>query len=91
MESIEGDWISIYGGNSMGIMGVRIIVYFFFFQAEDGIRDRCVPGVQTCALPIWGWGLNLCIAMVCCVLSCHNPNTINFAYCTDLHTFYILQ
>src|SRR5256884_4555050 len=28
---------------------------FFFFQAEDGIRDVAVTGVQTCALPIW-WG-----------------------------------
>src|SRR5438034_10974489 len=27
--------------------------FFFFFQAEDGIRDHCVTGVQTCALPIW--------------------------------------
>src|SRR2546425_5596901 len=26
---------------------------FFFFQAEDGIRDKLVTGVQTCALPIW--------------------------------------
>src|SRR5690606_39971725 len=26
---------------------------FFFFQAEDGIRDVHVTGVQTCALPIW--------------------------------------
>src|SRR5438876_8463249 len=26
----------------------------FFFQAEDGIRDGRVTGVQTCALPIWG-------------------------------------
>src|SRR5204863_4908276 len=26
--------------------------YFFFFQAEDGIRDLYVTGVQTCALPI---------------------------------------
>src|SRR5215211_6920372 len=25
---------------------------FFFCQAEDGIRDHCVTGVQTCALPI---------------------------------------
>src|SRR5271168_2408081 len=34
------------------------IVFFFFFQAEDGIRDRTVTGVQTCALPIlraWGF------------------------------------
>ena len=28
-------------------------VFFFFFQAEDGIRDHCVTGVQTCALPIY--------------------------------------
>src|SRR6266513_5909774 len=30
------------------------IKFFFFFQAEDGIRDRNVTGVQTCALPISG-------------------------------------
>src|SRR2546429_1187534 len=29
-----------------------IVYYFFFFQAEDGIRDVAVTGVQTCALPI---------------------------------------
>src|SRR5256885_12827275 len=29
-------------------------VCFFFFQAEDGIRDYKVTGVQTCALPIFG-------------------------------------
>src|SRR5476649_1298757 len=28
------------------------MIFFFFFQAEDGIRDHCVTGVQTCALPI---------------------------------------
>src|SRR5438067_6426570 len=28
------------------------LLFFFFFQAEDGIRDRNVTGVQTCALPI---------------------------------------
>src|SRR5207248_7801311 len=34
---------------------VMFIHFFlcFFFQAEDGIRDRTVTGVQTCALPIW--------------------------------------
>src|SRR3712207_1091109 len=30
----------------------RDFVFFFFFQAEDGIRDIGVTGVQTCALPI---------------------------------------
>src|SRR5207245_4326659 len=37
------------------LMCLRIIFYnyfFFFFQAEDGIRDATVTGVQTCALPI---------------------------------------
>ena len=28
------------------------VFFFFFFQAEDGIRDLIVTGVQTCALPI---------------------------------------
>src|SRR5690349_21908461 len=31
-------------------LGGRVV---FFFQAEDGIRDLYVTGVQTCALPIW--------------------------------------
>src|SRR2546430_2146557 len=31
-----------------------VVVVFFFFQAEDGIRDLTVTGVQTCALPILG-------------------------------------
>src|SRR2546422_11725707 len=31
--------------------------FFFFFQAEDGIRDVAVTGVQTCALPICGWDI----------------------------------
>src|SRR2546425_8445049 len=29
------------------------ILQLFFFQAEDGIRDKLVTGVQTCALPIY--------------------------------------
>src|SRR5256884_9933791 len=31
---------------------INLSVFFFFFQAEDGIRDVAVTGVQTCALPI---------------------------------------
>src|SRR5256886_3123958 len=34
-------------------------VDFFFFQAEDGIRDLTVTGVQTCALPIFNGHLDL--------------------------------
>src|SRR5687768_18312444 len=33
-----------------------VVCLFFFFQAEDGIRDVAVTGVQTCALPIFGGG-----------------------------------
>src|SRR5205085_3866294 len=50
-------------------VGSVCFLFFFFFQAEDGIRDLTVTGVQTCALPIsegmvvqrqapvhfWGW------------------------------------
>src|SRR5256885_5837809 len=32
---------------------LRVLLCFFFFQAEDGIRDYKVTGVQTCALPIF--------------------------------------
>src|SRR3712207_7135490 len=46
------------------------MVFFFFFQAEDGIRDIGVTGVQTCALPISeyaatvaGRGISLWIAI----------------------------
>src|SRR2546430_6316613 len=38
-------------GGFLGV-GVQCFTYFFFFQAEDGIRDLTVTGVQTCALPI---------------------------------------
>src|SRR5690349_22814193 len=37
---------AVTGGFSSGFL------FFFFFQAEDGIRDLYVTGVQTCALPI---------------------------------------
>src|SRR5207249_6991272 len=33
-------------------VSLHILFFYFFFQAEDGIRDRNVTGVQTCALPI---------------------------------------
>src|SRR5256885_3033781 len=38
------------------------LVCVFFFQAEDGIRDYKVTGVQTCALPIYGAGLTVPVA-----------------------------
>src|SRR3989441_7983994 len=36
------------------LVTIVFIFFFFFFQAEDGIRDKLVTGVQTCALPISG-------------------------------------
>src|SRR2546427_7207967 len=36
----------------MAVLGAVVCSVFFFFQAEDGIRDLTVTGVQTCALPI---------------------------------------
>src|SRR5207249_5097415 len=38
-----------------------------FFQAEDGIRDRNVTGVQTCALPISRLGVGTAVVLVLCV------------------------
>ena len=40
--------ILVYGFKSE----LYLVCFFFFFQAEDGIRDIGVTGVQTCALPI---------------------------------------
>src|SRR5688572_31766505 len=42
------------------LLDTHVLLFFFFFQAEDGIRDLTVTGVQTCALPIsrsWPPGL----------------------------------
>src|SRR5687767_15749281 len=40
-------------GYNMGRASVQVVAEkFYFFQAEDGIRDKLVTGVQTCALPI---------------------------------------
>ena len=44
----EGRWVGM-GGSREERDGK---MFFFFFQAEDGIRDIGVTGVQTCALPI---------------------------------------
>src|SRR3712207_8634396 len=45
--------ISIYVNITLDIISFsHLRLFFFFFQAEDGIRDIGVTGVQTCALPI---------------------------------------
>src|SRR3712207_8882558 len=41
-------------------------LFFFFFQAEDGIRDIGVTGVQTCALPIYFW-VDGCVHNLDCI------------------------
>src|SRR6516164_8882682 len=40
-------------GSDYVFLNVVPMFHFFFLQAEDGIRDGTVTGVQTCALPIW--------------------------------------
>src|SRR5437762_7546351 len=49
------------------------VACFFFFQAEDGIRDTSVTGVQTCALPISSQSF----AVSLCVSSSHRPIAIH--------------
>src|SRR5256886_11681620 len=44
--------------------GASEVCCFFFFQAEDGIRDLTVTGVQTCALPICSFGEPLVVVGV---------------------------
>src|SRR5437879_8592046 len=48
------------------------MLWFFFFQADDGIRDTSVTGVQTCALPIYRTRglIRICL---------ESPNTIGVA------------
>src|SRR5438067_7162173 len=63
MESINRDMVyelsykyDLCDFNVYYCIDVLLVVFlfcFFFFQAEDGIRDRNVTGVQTCALPIF--------------------------------------
>src|SRR2546429_4032434 len=47
-----GEYLNWGGFYKVGRSGSSCVCRFFFFQAEDGIRDVAVTGVQTCALPI---------------------------------------
>src|SRR5438552_9796196 len=51
------------------------LVLFFFFQAEDGIRDDLVTGVQTCALPILQAACSECAGTTEQIKSPHPPET----------------
>src|SRR5712664_3274705 len=44
---------------------VSYFCFFFFFQAEDGIRDLIVTGVQTCALPIYCIMAQRLVRLIC--------------------------
>src|SRR2546430_8925407 len=63
------------------------VFFFFFFQAEDGIRDLTVTGVQTCALPISRLGAEVAlvqahapaVAQIDCGYEQHHPNRRKFA------------
>src|SRR5256885_6194478 len=59
---VEDDLISASNFKILFDKSARALVYFFFFQAEDGIRDYKVTGVQTCALPISQQALGAAIA-----------------------------
>src|SRR2546421_3431913 len=48
---VTGIVISVFALGPLIVDGM--LLFFFFFQAEDGIRDLIVTGVQTCALPIY--------------------------------------
>src|SRR2546430_5417907 len=52
MTTVTASMIRVYSVSLIGSLCVHY--FFFFFQAEDGIRDLTVTGVQTCALPISG-------------------------------------
>src|SRR3989475_6927419 len=49
----EREWESFLWDSPCGKVS-SVVCGLFFFQAEDGIRDLTVTGVQTCALPISG-------------------------------------
>src|SRR5690349_22953884 len=57
---------------------------FFFFQAEDGIRDLYVTGVQTCALPICGVDVTITAKDLGYELRCAPPGAHDISYCRSL-------
>ena len=58
---------------------------FFFFQAEDGIRDHCVTGVQTCALPIWIGDLHPVVHLILILQTTQNGDGVLDRRFIDLH------
>src|SRR5256886_11210530 len=66
---------------------VRLMIQFFFFQAEDGIRDLTVTGVQTCALPISKRldGVGRCGRQYCCSSWLPELRPVSLALAKDQH------
>src|SRR2546429_7327835 len=68
--------VKLRSGPVVGVVERLYLVHwpFFFFQAEDGIRDVAVTGVQTCALPI-------CSPGGPCAARWHGAGTAPGPYC----------
>src|SRR5256885_1012931 len=72
-DSCEMDAVA---GLSLSPLRRSLAIYsgFFFFQAEDGIRDYKVTGVQTCALPICNGSASCRISTKCLGSPSHNQS-----------------
>src|SRR5256885_7622470 len=66
------------------ILEVDHLLFFFFFQAEDGIRDYKVTGVQTCALPISPFILTFNASTVPIIQLALSSKTLSEAQLNDL-------
>src|SRR5256885_3233773 len=73
------------------IFWLHCVFVFFFFQAEDGIRDYKVTGVQTCALPILvGPGARLAFAVAALAALCVLGSVVFSATANGIATFMVL-
>src|SRR2546421_4721610 len=60
MGNVSFTFRNLYSPPAVVLFGI----VFFFFQAEDGIRDLIVTGVQTCALPIYILSVDASLAKI---------------------------
>ena len=64
-------------------ISMKHLIVMFFFQAEDGIRDRDVTGVQTCALPISLKNISTASPSLSQPISPNSPPDDPIAACAD--------